>query len=319
MPRADVAVPLTVSIPTYNRPDFRERAISSVTAAPPWVARETELVVSDNSEDSRSKRVADELVSDWPGTARYVQNPPGTGMVGNFNRCVELASGRYVHILHDDDYLVPRGLERMHQAISGAGQDALPLVFGVRVVDQDGRLQRRQKPRKNHVSTPGEMLERFLRHSSLVRFPAMVVPRTTYEAVGPFDATLGGLTDIDMWSRLFARYGARLVAATSAAYVVHPAAATESTWTPEAVRSVLTIFDRRAADGVLDDKTIARCRSAWLHRFLLAGAVRRLRVGDRRGAANVMALFNLPELADLDWSPQWAAVRLAVMAATARA
>ena len=310
-----MALPLTVAIPTYNRPDWLARAISSVTSSAPWVARETELVVSDNSQDERSKEIAQRLTQDWSGSYRYSQNPPGTGMVGNFNKCVELASGRQVLILHDDDYLLPRGLERIHRAIA-ATEQTVPLLFGVRVVDQHGRVRRRQQTRRDRIVPPEEMLERFLTHSSLVRFPAMVVPRAAYANVGPFDDSLGGVTDLDMWSRLFARYGARRVATTIAAYVVHPAAATESTWTPDAVREILAIFERRSAEGVLDDATLRRCRKTWMHQFLLAGAIRRLRVRDRGGAAEIMSLFDLPELSGLGWSPRWAPLRLGLMAVT---
>lgn len=303
---------LTVAVPTYKRPDLLERALASVTAAGPAVAHDTELVVSDNSEDDRSRAVYDRIVAGWSGPTQYVQNPPGTGMVGNFNRCAELASGRYILILHDDDYLLEGGVECIHEAIRQAGDDERPMLFGVRVVDQEGQLLRRQQPRRAQAVPASVMLRRFLQHSSLVRFPAMVVPAALYRAVGPFDAEVGGLTDIDMWSRLFARYGARLVPATCAAYVVHPAAATERTWTPEAVRSALTIFQRRAADGVLPADELARCRRTWLHQFILAGAVRRLRARDRAGACRVMALFELPEVSRLGWSMRWAPVRAAM-------
>lgn len=312
-------VSLTISIPTYRRPDLLRRALSSVTAAPPWVAERTEIVVTDNSEDTTSKAVFDLTVEHWSGAASYVQNPPGTGMVGNFNRAVEAAGGRYVLVLHDDDYLLPGGLERLHRGIARVGDGCAPLVYGVRVVDQSGRKLRHQRAPLDERVAASEMLMRFLRHSSLVRFPAMVVPRATYAAAGPFDDSVGGLTDIDMWSRLFARFGAIRVAATTAAYVVHPDAATVRTWTPEAVAAVVEIFKRRAADGVLERTQLEACRRAWLHQFILAGAVRRLRAGDRAGAGTVMALFDLPELETLGWSARWAPIRAVLAALTAGA
>jgi GT2 family glycosyltransferase len=105
---------LTVSIPTCERPDFAERAVGSVaSAAGHPAAKYVQIVVSDNSADGATERAISDILAEWPGPTHYERNEPNVGMVGNFNRCVELAQGRWVQILHDDDYLLPGGLERM--------------------------------------------------------------------------------------------------------------------------------------------------------------------------------------------------------------
>ena len=52
------------------------------------------------------------------------------------------------------------------------------------------------------------------------------------------------------------------------------------------------------------------CEADFFHQFILAGASRRLGVGDRRGAADIMALFQMPEIRALGVSRRWRPVRI---------
>lgn len=318
-PAARPVAPLvSVCVPTYQRPDRLRRALASVTQAPASVATRVELVVSDNSTDSASERVYDDAVAGWPGPSRYVRHTPGVGMVGNFNACVALASGEYVLILHDDDYLLPAALPAILEAIAGTARHQV-LLGGVVVVDHRDHVLKRQEFRSTADLAPGAALRRLLTDSSLVRFPAIVAHRDAYRAVGPFDESVGGATDFDMWSRLFARFGVRCLGTATAAYVVHPEAATTGVWNTGTVDAALTIFDRCAAMRLLDERALRRCRQDWFHQFVLSGTVRRLRARDRRGAARVLRLFDYAPLRDLGVSVRWLPVRVALAAVTWRA
>jgi glycosyltransferase involved in cell wall biosynthesis len=274
-------------------------------------AGDVEIVVSDNSLEPETEWVANELLENWPGPASYVRNVPGVGMVGNFNRCVELSTGRWIQILHDDDYLLPGGLEGMLAALHATPEDQRVVLFGVRVVTDDGRQLRRQVPRRPLTLEPPVALRRLLTWSSFVRFPAIVVRRDAYEQVGPFDDGVREATDLDMWSRLFAAFGVHLEPTEGVAYVVHPQAATEQMFTDEYIATIDTIFDRALASGVLPEHDLRRARSHWYHQFVLAGALRRIRAGDRRAAGEVLRLLQHSELADLPISWRWLPLRMA--------
>lgn len=282
---------LSICVPTYSRPEGLRRALASAIDVPARLAGSIEVVVSDNSEDDRSEQVAAELGSASPVRVGYHRNVPGVGMVGNFNRCVELASGRYVLILHDDDHLLPGAVERMTSWLSRT--DRKVILFGVRVVDDTGRVLRRQRVRRVRYLPPQEALRRLLGRSSFVRFPAVVVARAAYERVRPFDADLAGVCDLDMWTRLAGRHGILRVPETTAAYLVHPDADTETVFRPETVARVDEVFDRVRRDARLPADRLARLRTDFLHQFALAGAVRRLRAGDRAGARERFELLSL--------------------------
>jgi glycosyltransferase involved in cell wall biosynthesis len=274
-------------------------------------AGDVEIVVSDNSLAPETEQVANELLERWPGPTTYVRNVPSVGMVGNFNRCIELSTGRWVQILHDDDYLMPGGLEGMLSALDAMPEDQRVALFGVRVVTDDGRQLRRQVSRRPLTLEPAAALKRHLTWSSFVRFPAIVVRRDAYEHVGPFDAGVGGATDLDMWSRLFATYGLHLDPTEAVAYVVHPDAATELMFTDDYIVTIDEIFDRALALGVLPEREVRRAQAHWYHQFVLAGTLRRIRARERRAARKVLRLLRHSELADLPISWRWLPLRAA--------
>jgi hypothetical protein len=59
----------------------------------------------------------------------------------------------------------------------------------------------------------------------------------------------------------------------------------------------------------LSGAVLRRGRADWFHQFILAGTYRRLRVGDRSGAAEVYRLFELPEVRAIGRSVRWMPVR----------
>lgn len=307
---------LSICIPTYHRPVLFERALRSAMATDPVRATSVELVISDNSTEDATEQIARRMLSSWPGPQRYVRNRPGVGAEPNFNRCIELSTGRYIQILHDDDYLLPGGVDAILDAVHAADQRAYALLFGVHVVDENERVLRRRGGAHDRYLPPPEALANVLSNSSYVRFPAIVVRRDAYDEVGTFDVTVRNPTDFDMWSRLFARYGVRTVATTTVAYTVHRGALTEEMFQPEMFGILQQIFDRAASYGILPTEEIRRHQASFFHQFILAASFRRLRAGDRAGARRIMAFFQLPAVRRLGLSPKWLPVRVAFNVAT---
>jgi glycosyltransferase involved in cell wall biosynthesis len=317
MSSTDAPPVLTICIPTYNRPDLFERALRSAQTLDAGAAASVELVVSDNSTDERTQDVARKLLGDWPGPTQYVLNRPGVGAEPNFNRCLDLATGRYVLILHDDDFLQPNGAAYILRAIASAQERDRALLFGVHVVDQHERVLRRQVFRSDTYLPPPEALRRVLSNSSFVRFPAIVVRRDVYSEIGQFDMNLSvrNPVDFDMWVRVFSRFGVRCLPDVSCAYTVHPGALTEAMFAPTTVSTIAGIFDRAAQRGVLAGAEVRRCQRDFFAQFILGATVRRLRVRDREGARRMLTFFRLPEVHALGRSWRWAPVHLAVSAA----
>lgn len=303
---------VSICIPTYRRPDGLRTAIQSILAAPDDVLRDVQLVVSDNSPDDACEALFHELVKDHPGPSHYHRNVPDVGMVGNHNRCIELATGDYVQILHDDDYFLPDGTSHLVDAARRHNDPAL--VFGVHVVDDTGRvIQKREHGETEHL-TPREAVQRLLMHSSYVRFPAMVVRRDVYTELGGFEDGLGGAEDLEAWVRIASAHGLTLVDQNTAAYVVHRGADTESMFVRETIQHLDRVFDRAREAGILSEDEIRACQAGFLHRFILGGTWRALKSGSRGIARERLELLSLPEVRQHGrpwrWMPTAVAMRL---------
>lgn len=112
---------LTVAIPTYNAGSNLLRAVRSCLAVN--VSRdEFEVLIIDNGSDDGSLESLESLAKELP--LRIVRNPENVGRVGNWNRCIELAKGKYLLYVFANDELaqdsdVKGALEFMQQHALG--------------------------------------------------------------------------------------------------------------------------------------------------------------------------------------------------------
>ena len=314
---------LSICIPAFNRPEHLRTALRSALSAPRALRSELEVVVSDDSTDpavgevwrQEHRAAGDDGVRE--GRSTYHHNAPALGMAANWNRCVDLAGGRYVLILHDDDFLLPGGPAAVVAALERHRHPPAVLLFGVDVVDAEGRRRRRQAFRRRRYLPPPVALARVLSRSSFVRFPAMVVARSAYESVAPFDEGVGEVADLVMWARLLAAYGLWLEPALPVAYRVHHGALTTGMWRAETLGAAARVFDDEAVRPLLRPAELRRLQGRWMSQFVLAGAWRRLEAGYPLGALEVLRLFDSPPMAGVAVPPPRRAGRR-VLAAAAR-
>jgi len=111
MPNSTVSSPLlTIAIPTWNRARFLAKTLEQLHSEMMGVAQgSVEVLVSDNdSPDETQAIVAHRIQAGLPIT--NIKNPTNIGSDANIAQCFNLASGKYVLILGDDDLLVDQSL-----------------------------------------------------------------------------------------------------------------------------------------------------------------------------------------------------------------
>lgn len=151
---------LTIAIPTWRRASFLaitlEQLRAELSRCPD--ADRVEILVSDNcSPDETPDVVKRAMTVGLPVT--YVRNQENIGSDANIAQCFNLASGRYVMILGDDDMPVDGVLERLLCLLSGGN-------FGVVCLRPYGFEQdfRREYPggggMEHMFSDPGRFLAR---------------------------------------------------------------------------------------------------------------------------------------------------------------
>ena len=108
----------SIAIPTYNRLESLKEAIYSALNQDTNI--EYEIIVVENVDDFKSKSLAEEMLQkefSKEGRITYYKNKENLGMFGNWNRCLELARGEWVCILHSDDRIMPNYIEEMSKVV----------------------------------------------------------------------------------------------------------------------------------------------------------------------------------------------------------
>ncbi|OIP11283.1 MAG: glycosyl transferase family 2 [Betaproteobacteria bacterium CG2_30_68_42] len=184
---------VSVVIPAYNAGWCVARAVDSALQQT-HAAREI-IVVDDGSQDDTAA-----VLARYGDAVRVVHKPNG-GLSSARNAGIAAARGEYVALLDADDSWLPGKL-----AAQVALMDSRPELgfcsVAARVEDSQGRLL-------NLWPCPqwrGSFLEHLFREPAAVAASGsgVLVRRSLFERVGPFDEALASLEDIDMWMRLSA-------------------------------------------------------------------------------------------------------------------
>lgn len=101
---------VTIAIPTYKRGDLLSEAVNSALNQVDFEKKYDVIVVDNNPERGDSTEKVMEQYKHNP-LVSYYKNVDNIGMVGNWNHLYELAKGKYVVMLHDDDILFPYYLQ----------------------------------------------------------------------------------------------------------------------------------------------------------------------------------------------------------------
>ncbi|TKK65008.1 glycosyltransferase family 2 protein [Ilyomonas limi] len=98
---------VSVLIPTYNYAHFLDEAIQSVLQQ---TFTDFEVIICDNHSTDNTQEVVKKYLSD--SRIYYYRNATNIGLVGNWNKCLELANGKYIKFLCADDKFNPQLLEK---------------------------------------------------------------------------------------------------------------------------------------------------------------------------------------------------------------
>lgn len=117
---------LTIAIPVFERTDFFKEALKSAINQ----SRPCQILVIDNNSSHDDFK---EIINNYNlPHIKFVKNENNLGMLGNWNRCIELCLTKFVTILHDDDLLHPEFVETMEK-IDGSWD----VIFSKSIVDRD--------------------------------------------------------------------------------------------------------------------------------------------------------------------------------------
>jgi glycosyltransferase involved in cell wall biosynthesis len=194
----------SVMIPTYNRRDYLERVLRSIISQDPGPEEMQIEVVDDCSPDVDMQEVINELA---PGRISLYRQPQNVGLSLNWNTCIQRARGRYIHIMHDDDMVMPTFYSEYRRFLEQEPQTVLLFSRAVAVGEHDEWLSLMEPPPAWDPAQRSGILENALCElvkRDFIVCPTAVVARSAYEQVGGFALNQFYTLDWEMWLRLAA-------------------------------------------------------------------------------------------------------------------
>ena len=186
---------ISICIPTYNRARYLETLLDILINLP---KQNYELIVVDNKSTDNTFEL---LKNKKYQNVKFFQNPKNLGMVNNWNRCIELASGDYIIIVHDDDIVTPN-LFIEYRKILKKYPD-VDLIFSYAgIIDENAQTQGYYKSLKGDILFCKSSLFKLLLRENFIHASGVLVKKESYQKVGKFTDKYTLLPDYDMWLRI---------------------------------------------------------------------------------------------------------------------
>lgn len=208
---------LTIAIPTFKRFELLKETLDSVFRLSFSIS--IEVIVVDN--DPQNKEVALHEMKKYSNcNFKYYKNHENYGIFGNWNQCIDLATGKFITILHDDDLLDEEFAIQANKNLVDTEQ--LIFGFGISILDQ------RTEANKVEVPLVFKILKKIVyagrnrnRHNTCVKIGMAelfwrnifsgtlgVIMLREHAKMLRFDEKMYPIADYDFWIRWITNFGA---------------------------------------------------------------------------------------------------------------
>jgi len=197
---------VSICLLTYKRADLLPRSLDSLLEQ---TYSNFELIINDDCSPDLTEAIG-RAYEQKDTRVRYFRNERNLRYAMNQNAALSRARSDYVAIVHDGDVYRSDLIEKWTEALFAHPSAAL--VFNaVEAMDLESKVVTTfRHPYPPLISGPLLLQEMLQRLDSPI-FGIVMLRKTCVEAVGPFDASLPTLADIDMWMRLLAQYDAAYI------------------------------------------------------------------------------------------------------------
>jgi glycosyltransferase involved in cell wall biosynthesis len=227
---------VSICIPVYNAGPYLEACLDSVLAQ---TFGNYEIIAVDDGSTDGSVSILESYASRFPKMKVHL-NPKNLGLVGNWNRCLELSSGTWVKYVFQDDLLAPSCLDKMMDAAKkgsalvlskreflleeNASED-LKRYFRQTVLTLD-KIYKGAVPAFLEARRISELCVKYI-SLNFIGEPSLILFRKDVLAeVGSFDADLGQICDLEFCLRIATRKGMAYVNEPLVQFRVHASSAT---------------------------------------------------------------------------------------------
>ena len=222
---------ISVCIPTYNGAKYLKECLDSVLTQ---TLTDFEILIVDDRSSDNTVDIAQEYANRDP-RIRVIVNERNLGLVGNWNRCVELAKGEWIKFVFQDDLIEPQCLEKM----LAASKPNVPIIACRRqFLFEDEVTEETKKEYQKFITylsldavfaetreiSALEYCRAILDHLGVnfIGEPTSIILRkSAFRQFGLFNSYLIHICDFELWSRVAIHTGLIYVPETLATFRIH--------------------------------------------------------------------------------------------------
>lgn len=191
---------ISVIIPTYGRPERIKRAIESIISQTVDKSEYEIIVIDDNGKRSNFQKETEKELEIFIKNKQiiYLKNEKNMGANKSRNKGVEIAQGKYIAFLDDDDIFYKNKLEVISEIIKE--NENISLIYS-------GRVSFSEKTRKKSYSfydyckDKKELKKQIIRENFIGSNSFVVVKKNDFLEIGGYDEELESCQDWDLWIR----------------------------------------------------------------------------------------------------------------------
>ena len=211
----------SVMIPTYNpRAEYLEETLKSVLQQDPGPDQMQIEVIDDCSKDDTASEVTRRIGT---GRVTFHAEPQNLGLANAWNRCIERARGHWVHILHQDDIVLPGFYDRLRKGAEESHASAIFCRYAI--ANSKGHWIHMSELHRKSAGLLDDWHARITARQ-LIQCAAIAVRRRVYEQLGGFLPHLRFVPDWEMWQRIASQFPFWFEPSILACYRVHSDSAT---------------------------------------------------------------------------------------------
>jgi glycosyltransferase involved in cell wall biosynthesis len=186
---------VSICIPTYNRADMVGKAIASALGQ---TYSNIEVIVVDNASTDNTEAI---VAAFSDNRLRYIRNSVNLGLFGNFNRCIEISGGKYIHILHSDDFIDPEFTRTCVRFLEEHPTIAMTFT-STRIFYKDVLQSKCVLFPTDMILKAPEGFRCILLRRPLVSCPSVMIRKTVYDEIGGFSLEFPYSADLYQWLKI---------------------------------------------------------------------------------------------------------------------
>jgi len=230
---------ISICIPTYNGSEYIEECLDSVLEQS---YEKFEVLIVDDCSNDNTLEIAN-TYAEKDSRIRVVKNEKNLGLVGNWNKCIQLAQGEWIKFVFQDDLIESQCLEKM---IAVADNDHPFIICRRDFVfnDVSGEvIQIYQKfltelsmdevfdgktdiSANDIINAQLRMVGRSFHRNFFGEPTSTLLHRDLFKKFGLFNPALIQKCDLEYWLRIGVNVGIRYIPETLAHFRVHSGATT---------------------------------------------------------------------------------------------